>query len=65
MNLDVVSRNGRADVSCQDTSLYEATHKGGLSILERGRPAASWCAVSPAVLGEINRYVRARAGRCR
>jgi hypothetical protein len=63
MNLDVVSRNGRADVSHNDTSLYEATHKGALSVLERGRPTASWCAVSPAVLGEIDRYVRARAGR--
>jgi len=63
MKLDVVSRNGRADVSYHDTSVYEATHKGGLSILERGRPAATWSRVSPAILGEIDHYVHALAGR--
>jgi hypothetical protein len=56
---------GRANVSHNDTSDYEATHKGALSILAKSRPTANWCAVSPAVLGEIDRYVRARAGRCR
>jgi len=62
MKLNVASRNGLADVSYQDTSSYEATHKGGLSILERGRPTATWSRVSPAILGEIDHYVQALAG---
>lgn len=63
MKLSAGSRNGRADLSYHDTSAYEATHKGGLSILERRRPTATWSRVSPTVLGEIDQYVHARAGR--
>jgi hypothetical protein len=63
MKLNVASRLGRADVSYHDTSAYEATHKGALNILGKGRPAASWARVSPAVLGEIDQYVHAHAGR--
>jgi hypothetical protein len=63
MKLNVVSRGGRADVSYHDTSAYEATHRGGLSILERGRPTATWSRVSPAILGDIDQYVNALARR--
>jgi len=63
MKLEVVSRTGRADLSRYDTSVYEASHKGGLSILDGGRPAATWSRVSPAILGEIDDYVHALAGR--
>ena len=63
MKLSDGSLIGRADVRCNDTSGYEATHKGALNILEKGRPASTWARVSPAVLGEIDQYVNALAGR--
>ena len=54
---------GRADVGLHDKSGYEASHRGALSILGKGRPTASWARVSPEVLGEIDEYVYALAGR--
>jgi len=53
----------RTNVSGKDTSGYEATHTGGLNILERGRPTATWARVSPSVLCEIDHYVQALPGR--
>ena len=53
---------GRSDDNQSWASDYERTHQGVLSILAKSRPTASWCAVSPAVLGEIDQYVRAWAG---
>jgi hypothetical protein len=53
----------RAAISRGDLSRYEATHPGGLSILEKGRPTSSWSPVSPVVLGDIDHYVYALAGR--
>ena len=55
----------RAAISRDDLSLYEATHPGGLSVLEKGRPAASWSRVTPVVLREIDCYVDALPGRWR
>jgi hypothetical protein len=50
---------GRADVSHYGASGYQVTGGGALEILDRtGRAPASWSRVSPAVLGEIDRYVR-------
>jgi hypothetical protein len=63
MKPNVASRSGRADVSYHDTSAYDAAHRGGLSILESGRPTAAWSRVSPAILGDIDHYVHALARR--
>jgi hypothetical protein len=63
MKLSDASLIGPSDVRCNDTSGYEATHQGALNILEKGRPASTWARVSPAVLGEIDQYVHALAGR--
>jgi hypothetical protein len=63
MKLNAGCRSVSADVTYHDTSAYEATHRGGLSVLERGRPTATWSRVSPAILGEIDHYVHALAGR--
>jgi hypothetical protein len=46
-----------------DTSDYEATHKGALNMLEKGRSMATWARVSRVGLGEIDWYVHALAGR--
>jgi len=56
-------RNVRTDVRFHDRSGYEASHQGALNILEKGRPTPPWSRVSPAVLGEIDQYVHALAGR--
>jgi len=56
-------RNVRTAVRFHATSSYEASHRGALNILEKGRPSPSWSGVSPAVLGEIDQYVHALAGR--
>jgi hypothetical protein len=53
----------QAAVTRGDMSRYEASHRGGLSILERSRPTAFWSRVSPAILCEIDRHVHALAGR--
>jgi hypothetical protein len=53
---------GRSDDTYFAASDYERTHQGALSILAKSRPTASWSRVSPAVLGEIDQYVRAHAG---
>lgn len=63
MKLIAASPAGPAHVSYHDMSGYEATHKGALNILEKGRPTATWARVSPAVLGEIDRYVHALVAR--
>ena len=65
MKLNAASRNGRAAISHHDTSAYEATHEGGLNVLAKGGPTASWLQVSPEILGEIDRYVRTLAGHRR
>lgn len=65
MKLNAASRNGRAVISHHDTSAYEATHEGGLNILAKGRPTASWSQVSPEILGDIDHYVHALAGHRR
>ena len=62
MKLVDASQISRTDVLHHDTGGYEATHRGALNVLEKGRPTATWARVSPAVLGEIDQYVRARAG---
>ena len=63
MKLCDASLIGRADVRFNDTSGYEATHRGALNILEKARPTSTWARVSPAVLGEIDQYVHALAAR--
>ena len=63
MKLVDASLNSRADLSDHDTAGYEATHTGARNVLEKGRPTATWARVSPAVLGEIDQYVRALAAR--
>jgi hypothetical protein len=54
---------GLANVFNNDTSDYEATHKGALNMLEKGRSTATWARVSASVLGEIDDFVQALAGR--
>jgi hypothetical protein len=54
---------GLANVSDNDTSDYEATHRGALNVLEKGRPMATWARVSRAGLGEIDSYAHALARR--
>jgi hypothetical protein len=63
MKLSDASLIRRADVSSHDPSAYEAIPKGALNILGRGRPAAPWERVSPAIFGEIDHSVYALAGR--
>jgi myosin-crossreactive antigen len=63
MKLSDASLVGRANVSYNDTSDYEATHKGALNLLEKGRSTATWARVSASVLGEIDDFVQALAGR--
>lgn len=63
MKMNAVSRNGRADLSHYDISAYEATHQGGLNILAKARPTATWSLVSPTILAEIDHYVHAQARR--
>jgi hypothetical protein len=60
VDASLISRN--SDIH-QDVGGYEATHRGALNVLEKGRPTATWARVSPAVLGEIDQYVLALAGR--
>jgi len=63
MKLSDASLIRRADVSSHDPSAYEATHKGALNMLEKGRSTATWARVSASVLGEIDDFVQALAGR--
>jgi hypothetical protein len=63
MKLSNASLNRRTSTSCGYTSGYEVTHQGALNILEKGRPAATWSRVSPAILGDIDHYVHALARR--
>jgi hypothetical protein len=63
MKLVDATLRSRANLSHRDTDGYEATHRGALNPLEKGRPTATWAWVSPAVLGEIDQYVHALARR--
>jgi hypothetical protein len=59
MKPSVSTPTGRADVSHYGASGYQVTGGGTLRSLDRaGRAPATWSRVSPAVLGEIDRYVR-------
>jgi hypothetical protein len=63
MKLSSAFLNRQTRTSCDHTGNYEATHQGALNILEKGRTTAAWSRVSPAILGDIDHYVHALAGR--